>query len=219
MRFTRAIAVSATLATLLGAGCRPPITKLAVPLVYRPTNTLHLEQIDGGVKNAAPLGLAVTDDRADKSAVGKNAEKEGHSIPIVADGSTPEQFLRDAVGRALGQAGVTIAPEAGQARCTLRLSITSFWTEETGLYRGSIGANASLVTRGGRALWGGNASGQAKRFGRSLSAENYQETFSDASVEMVQNLLGNAGFRSALPCTEAQREKPAETEKPRRKRH
>lgn len=218
MRFFRTLAIAPLFALAAAlAGCRPPVTQLAVPLEYRPTGTLRLEKIGGAVTGAPPLAVAVSDDRADKTAVGKNVEKEGHPVPVLATRSTPEQFLTDAVARALGQAGVTVA-EPGQARCTLRLSITSFWTEEASTYRGSIAANASLVSKGGAPLWSGAVTGQSKRFGRSLSPENYQETFSDASIDLVQSLLANPGLRSALPCAEPQREKAKEKPSRRKRR-
>ena len=50
----------------------------------------------------------------------------------------------------------------------------------------------------GRQLWKGTVNGTAKRFGRSLNPENYQEVFSDAMVNLVEGLLNNAGFRAAL---------------------
>lgn len=216
MRFFRTLAVSFLFALAAPlAGCRPPVTQLAVPLEYRPTSTLRLDKVGGAVTGAPPLAVAVSDDRADKTTVGKNVEKEGRPVPVLAERSTPEQFLTDAVGRALGQAGVTVA-EPGRARCTLRLSITNFWTEEASTYHGSIAANASLVSKGGASLWSGTATGQSKRFGRSLSAANYQETFSDASLDLVQGLLADPGFRSALPCAEPQQ--PKEKDKPARRK-
>jgi Uncharacterized lipoprotein len=198
------VSLIAALVIVPATGCRPPVTQLAVPLEYRPTSTLQLGQFGGPLAAAPPLGVTVSDDRTDKTAVGTNVEEKDHPVPVLAAQESPEQFVREAVSRGLSESGLTIAPDPSQARCTLRLSITRFWTEESSLYRGSVAANAALVTKSGKSLWNGAVSGTSKRFGRSLSPENYQETFSDAVVELVQNLLGDSRLRDALPCNTPQ---------------
>ena len=212
MRPSRAF-LSAIVVLLATSGCRAPITQLGVPLEYRPTNQLALERIGGSVTAGQPLAVAVSDDRQEKAAVGRNLEKEGRPIPILAERQSPEQFVAEVVSRELGKAGVSIAPDSSQAHCTLRLAIARFWTEESSLYRGSIAAKAVLVTKNGKSMWSGDVVGESKRFGRSLSTENYQQTFSDAALDLVSNLLRSPGFRDALPCVERSME-----EKPRRRK-
>jgi len=72
------------------------------------------------------------------------------------------------------------------------------WADETNTYKSSITTDAQLIDSSGRRLWQGKVTGGSERFGRSLSAENYQETLSDAVVNLVDNLLRNPGFVDAL---------------------
>lgn len=189
-----ALLLPLVLGTLLAAGCERP-KELRVPLDYRPTD--HLEV--SGLELPTGMRVAVTavDTRTDTSAIGRNAEHDV-PIPILPDQRTPDEFLRDAVSRELANAGLTIEPEPRQASKVLNVSLQRFFVEETGTYEGTIAGAAQLKDASGRRLWEGQVSGTGKRWGRSLSPENYQETLSDATVALVQGLLRNPAFVQAL---------------------
>ncbi len=198
-------------ATLAGWGCERP-KELRVPLDYRPTDTLQVT----GVSLPPDLRLAVTavDARTDTSAIGRNTEHESEPVPIYTAQRTPDDFLRDAASRAFASAGITVVPDRSQANKTLQLTLKRFWADETNTYRSTILAEAELKDASGARLWQGQATGTNQRFGRSLKAENYDEVFSDAVVDLGQNLLRNDAFVSALRAERAPSRPAARTRRP-----
>jgi hypothetical protein len=185
-----------SLGTLLVAmGCERP-KELRIPLDYAPKD--HLELAGFTPPPGLRLAVTATDARTDNSAIGRNSEDESKPVPIYTTSRPPEEFLRDAVSRGLATAGITIAPDRTGATKVLNLALKKFWVEETGTYQGTITADADLRDATGGRLWQGQVSGNNKRFGRSLSADNYDECLSDASIDLVQNLLRNEAFTAGL---------------------
>jgi hypothetical protein len=187
-------------AILMGGCWRPPL--LRVTLKYRPTNTLEFANIAGALPVGQSLAVTVTDSRSDRSTVGKNIENNV-PVPVYAEHGTPDQFVREAISRELTHAGFLIVTEPTQATRILQLDLRQFWTEESSMYRGMITVNVGLKTALGKVLWQGGGGGSSNRFGRSLKPENYQEAFSDAVVDLVQNLLKNQDFMNALRSPDA----------------
>ncbi len=177
-------------------GCQRP-SIVHVPLAYRPTDTLQVPKIEGGLPPDLRLAITVTNGRSDRVDIGENVEKDT-VVPVLPEQTTPEQFLQEAVSLELSRAGFAVATEAAQGTRVLHLDLRRFWTQESSMYRGTINVNAELTDPSGKQLWQGGIAGDSKRFGRSLSPENYQETFSDASIDLVHNLLSSEGFIRAL---------------------
>ena len=88
--------------------------------------------------------------------------------------------------------------EGSQADRVILTELHTFWVKETDTYESEVRGTFIVQDRSGKQLWKGTMNGTAKRFGRSLSAENYQEVLSDGMVDLVQNLLSNQKFREAL---------------------
>ena len=190
---TMRIMVLAVVALL--AACERP-KELRVPLDYRPTDRLALAGLR--VAPGTRVAVRVTDHRTDAASIGSNTEDTAKPVPIYASSPPPDAFVQDGVARELTNAGVAVEPEAKSATKILKLDLQRFWVDETNTYHSTILAGADLTDTGGKSLWRGQVSGNNQKFGRSLSAENYQETFSDAVVDMVQNLLRNPTFVEAL---------------------
>lgn len=202
------------------SGCYRP-GMLHVPMDYRPTDRLRLDNGATSLPPGQSLAVTVTDSRSDVSLIGKNTEK-AEAIPLYAERGTPDQFLREAVSRELTNAGLWITNDPDQASRVLHLDLTRFWTEESAaqssqtpaLYRAVITANAELKAAAGKVLWQGGVGGDNKHSGRSLSPEEYQAAFSDAAVDLVHNLMKNDSFIKAL----VGREQPqAPAREPRRR--
>jgi len=196
---TRTMSRSLPLAVVLGfavlGGCERP-KELRVPLDYRPTDRLKVAGLN--VPPGVRLGVNVVDARTDTSAIGQNAE-DSPPVPIYAGEPAPDRFVRDGVARELANAGVPVEADPHAANKLLTLRLQRFWTDETTTYKTSILASAELTDASGRSsLWRGRVEGNNKRFGRSLKAENYQETLSDAVVDLVNNLLHDPAFVQAL---------------------
>jgi len=189
---SRSLALFAAVAAVVA--CQRP-KELRVPLDYRPTDKVTL----AGLEVAAGTRVAVTvvDARTDTSAIGRNSES-AQPVPVYAADTAPDGFVRDAVARELAGANIQVATDPHAATKVLTLRLQKFWTEETNTYNTSIQASVELADASGRSLWKGQVAGSTERFGRSLSAENYQEAMSDAVVAMVERLIHDPGFVQAL---------------------
>ena len=182
--------------TLATAGCLRR-NALTVPLRFRPTSSLKMGDFAGQLPVVAVHVGAVNDVRVKNDRIGENLEEE-KPVPVFAGGVEPAQFVRDTLRDLLSRAGLTLSPDPGGAERVLLSDLHYFWTEETNTYKTEVRLTITVRDRGGRQLWKGTVNGTASRFGRSLKAENYQEVFSDAMVDLVQGLLGNQSFRDAL---------------------
>ena len=178
------------------AGCARR-TSLTVPLKFRPTSQLKMSVFAGEIPDAAVHVGAVNDVRANKEQIGENLE-ERKPVPVFAGSVEPAAFVDATFRSLLNRAGLPLVDEPGRADRVLVADLHYFWTQETNTYEAEIRLTITVRDRGGRQVWKGTINGTAERFGRSLSAENYQEVYSDSMVDLVQSLLGNAGFRDAL---------------------
>jgi hypothetical protein len=181
---------------LAAGGCAPPKRELTVPLEYRVDSSLS-------PRTALPtttglrLFLEVSDDRAEKDKIGENIE-DTTPKPIHAGAmAAPAEFVKDAVTRELTGLGMLVVGEDAKANRTLRLHLIKFYCVETSTYDADIRVNAE-VSEGGRVLWSALVLGDKRNFGRSLSAQNYQEVFSGAVQDMVSKIVGDSGFQKAV---------------------
>jgi hypothetical protein len=179
-----------------GAGCAKRPASISVPLKYRPTSQLKMAAFAGDIPESKVQLGPVTDNRPDKERVGENLEEKD---PVaVQTGDDPTEFVRTRLADLLSKTGLQVVPDAAQADRVLLTELHTFWVKETNTYESEIRATFIVQDRTGKRLWKGTMNGTAERFGRSLSAENYQEVFSDGMVDLVQNLLSNQKFREAL---------------------
>jgi hypothetical protein len=181
----------------LGLGCNmAPKGPVNVPLEFKPE---HSEPLSGSLSGEVKVHLeAVEDRRENKEEIGVNRE-DATPIPIYAGGDkTPAEFIHDVVEEELKNFGadVTDAPEAADR--VVEMELRKFFVEETNNYRAEVSAAVEVRDKGGRSLWKQVVSGQGRTFGRSLKAENYQQTLSDATRRMIEQLFNNPNFQSAL---------------------
>jgi hypothetical protein len=187
-------------AVVLGAGgCRKP-SSVAVPLKFRPTSQLNMNTFAGSLPESSAHVGPVADARDNRDQVGENLENT-RPIPVFAQGTEPTLFVQNALRDLMSRSGVKVTEDRAAADRVLVTDLHRFWTQETSTYESEVRATVTVQDRGGRQLWKGTVNGTAERFGRSLKAENYQEVFSDAMVNMVEGLLNNPGFRAALGGT------------------
>ncbi|HEU4411729.1 MAG TPA: YajG family lipoprotein [Polyangiaceae bacterium] len=191
-----------------GAGCRRgPITDgetptsgykpvdgrtLTVPLQYQPT-----QQPSGsyGVVRGEVFVQAV-DDRTEKGAIGQNTEKAA-AVPVVA-ADDPAAFVKSVVVRQLQSLGATVREQRAESTAQLVLHLTTFWVNETNRYRAEVRVRAEVLDPSGERRWEGVVVGTASNFGRSLSVVNYQETFSNATLQAADRLLSDPACTVAL---------------------
>ena len=186
------VAAIALALTMLSIGCQAP-GPVNVPLVFRPTETIG---VISGVGLDQPMVVIVQDSRDQKQDIGANVEK---AQPLrVYTNDDPAGFVRNVLVEKLHGAGATIVPDSSKAKRTVQLNLTRFWCNEGDTYQTEVTSTAMVLDAGGKQLWKAVVSGSNSRFGRSHSAENYQECFSDATLQMVGNLLTNPEFHAAM---------------------
>lgn len=163
-----------------------------VPLKWRATSDLRLGAIE---MSQAPVQFDVFRDlRADKQAIGENREDQNPKPVTTTDdvGSFVSTHMREL----FNNAGLKTVDSGGTV--TIKGEVTQFFVRETSLYRSEVAVHLTVVSRDGKVLWSGTASGEAKRFGRSYKLENYYEVLSDAIVNTVSSMLQSAQFQKAL---------------------
>jgi len=187
----------AVLICLTLTGCFAKPSSVVTPLKYRPTSQLNMNTFAGDLPEATVHIAPVVDRRESPQQIGENLENK-KPIPVLVGPTQPADFVHDTMATLVGRTGLKVMPAPASADRVLVTELLHFWTRETDTYDAEIRATVAVQDRGGRQLWKGTLNGTAKRFGRSLSQENYQEAFSDAMVELVQGMLNNSGFRAAL---------------------
>ncbi|HUN25702.1 MAG TPA: hypothetical protein VMU67_05285 [Steroidobacteraceae bacterium] len=183
------------LALLLGVTvCAHASTRLLehVPLEWRPTSKLEL----GTMQMAdTPIQFGTFQDlRADKQAIGENDE-DATPKPV----TTPDDvgaFVGRHMRELFEHAGLKTVDTNGAV--TINGEVRQFFVRETSLYRSVVAVHLTVVSRDGKTLWSGIASGNATRFGRSYELEDYYEVLSDAIVNTVSSMLQSAQFQQAL---------------------
>ena len=79
----------------------------------------------------------------------------------------------------------------------LHTEVQRFFVVESGLYNGDVAMGITVTDGSGVVLWHGSE-GRSKRFGRSFSAENYQEALTSAAGEALKNLAEMPDFINAF---------------------
>lgn len=186
-----------TLATLSMTGCLGDPTSLTLPMEYRPTSRVQTARFAGAIPSSAKVFIPpVEDKRADKMTIGANRE-DAKAIPVYA-ASAPADFFRQSVSREMMNSGLYMTDDAASATHTLSFELVRFAADEAPSYRADVVARAKLTDAKGNVRWEGAVNGYGTRFGRSLSAENYQEVLSDSLITLVEGMLSNASFQAAL---------------------
>ncbi len=88
--------------------------------------------------------------------------------------------------------------QAERADKLLSGSILKFWTVETTRYHTQTELRVEVRDAGGKVTFSKVIAGVGKNFGRSLSEVNYNESFSDSLVMIVDFLLGDPEFLQGL---------------------
>jgi len=200
----RALAAAGLAALALNAGCGDGVRsagEMSVPLITRPTEVSAIDPfVATGGRPASSIVVfvePVTDERTDNAKVGQNLEEE-KPVSVKWSGTSPADFVRAAFERGVQEMGLRVTTSKSEATHVLNARLIQFNTTERNTYVADVRTVVSIAHPAGSALWEGPATAQATRFGRSLSAENYQEVFTDATQRMVATALNAPGAREAL---------------------
>jgi hypothetical protein len=139
------------------------------------------------------------DERPDPSQVGENLEDKAKRVVIATDDPKASGHL---VGSALTnefrKKGFRLVDQAGQADKIVGGSLIKFWTVETNRYNTETKVKLEIRDPSGQVVFSRLVTGTGKNFGRSLSETNYNESFSDSLVMIIEALFLDQDFIRAL---------------------
>jgi hypothetical protein len=163
-----------------------------VPLQWQPTSKLQLGAVQ--VSAATVHFETFQDVRENKPMIGENDEDaQPKSVTTTDDvGAFVSTHMRELFQRA----GLKTVDSDGAV--SIKGEVRQFFVRETNTYKSEVAVQLTVVSRDGRTLWKGLASGDASRFGRSYKIENYYEGLSDAIVNTVSSMLQSTQFEAAL---------------------
>ena len=175
----------------------PQTPHVSVPMDFQPTDATVLKPINPPPPTAIFVA-PVVDKRVDTSKIGLNQE-ETQDIPIyAASASNPGNMVHDAMVAELKNMGYHVVDRAAAASDTISIDLQNFWCTETSTYKTQILASVRVADKSGKVLWSMRASGVNAKFGRSLSSENYSDSFSNATLKMVDSVLARPECQKAL---------------------
>jgi uncharacterized lipoprotein YajG len=144
------------------------------------------------------------DQRPQPRLLGENLEDKGNRVVVVSsDPQAAGNLVKSALNKEFRNKGFSVVGSPGQAEKIIGGSLVKFWTVETNRYNTETLLKLEVRDKNGRVLFQKNYSGAGKNFGRSLSETNYNESFSDSLVMIVEDLFSDHEFLRALA------EKPA----------
>jgi hypothetical protein len=163
-----------------------------VPLQWKPTSEL---QLGAAQMPQTPIQFEIFQDaRENRLAIGENDE-DAQPKPVMTSDDVGA-FVGTHMRELFQHAGLKTVDSEGAV--TIKGEVRQFFVRETNTYQAQVAVRLTVVSRDGRTLWSGLASGDASRFGRSYKLDNYYEGLSDAIVNTVSSMLQSAQFQAAL---------------------
>jgi len=169
-----------------------------IPLKWTPTSTLAemgALDVSGATLTTKIHFDSFVDTRENPSLIAENREKADKVRSVTTSGDVAA-FVTDHFKDSAHGAGLNTVDSG--ADVNISGEIRKFFVTEVNTYNGEISLLIHIKSSTGKELWTGVVSGDATRWGRSYSAENYYEAISDMVLRATYNLLANAGFREAL---------------------
>ena len=149
------------------------VRELHVPLVMRETERPELSELSARTAASAKVFVEPgVDDRPDKAVVGQNREDDT-PVPVYWEGTAPVDFVRVVLDGQLRRLGVRVVASPGDATRRVGLTLTEFFVTEGNTYGAEVAGVMSIADASGKTLLERPVRGEARRFGRSLSKENY----------------------------------------------
>lgn len=144
----------------------------------------------GQALSAVPVAFGLRDTRPDPSAVGTD-EDSGH---VVRTMDNVAKYCSDRFGDMLRNAGARLNE---QPQAVLEADLIEFKVDEGGTFKGVVRVRVTMRRAGGPD-WSRVYEGTSTRWGRSHSAENFNEALSNALSEATTKLLHDEDFGRAL---------------------
>ncbi len=169
---------------------------VSVPLTWSPNprDDYHAPTIDltGGI-NTLRL-LPIEDKREKRDQIGENSE-EKEAVPVYTNSNVPD-FLTRTLTAQFKSLGLDLVES--NAACELHGELRELWVTEKSSYSAVIRVKFTMTDSAGKELWTAMVSGSGENWGRSLKAENYNETICNAILGLIANVVQDPGFKAAL---------------------
>lgn len=168
-----------------------------IPLVWNPSETVRsFEAIDLTVYNNVRFMIKPFKDARKRPAeIGVNIESEDEEL-LVTTGDNVAEWLTDRFSELFVALDVDVVDKDGSI--ILQAEIIRFFVTEKATYKAEVELKIRLLSTNNDVLWEGMARGKATRFGRSFTAENYNEALSNATIYAVHSLLRDEDFINAV---------------------
>lgn len=200
LRYLLALLTFSMAASVFGRGATPK--ELVVDLKFKPQ-----EGVKSSTANIPPsmmeksVEIRVVEKRneSDARVIGTGTGGDDKSFPIKAS-SDIKPYVEETLESVAKNFGLKVN-EKGADR-VLVVTVTRFFIDESNKALGSVYSSEvklgySLKSSGGRQLTEGATTGSAHRYGRAHSAENINETLSDALKEAFANILDESKLQDA----------------------
>ena len=139
------------------------------------------------------------DERADPRQVGENMEDKAKRVVIATEVRRASgHFVRTALTDEFRKKGFRLVDQPGQADKIIAGTVLKFWTVETSRYNTETQVKVEVRDPSGGVTLDRLLTGTGKNLGRSLSETNYNESFSDSLVSIVEALYPGPGFMRPL---------------------
>jgi uncharacterized lipoprotein YajG len=142
------------------------------------------------------------DTRSNPRAIGENLEDESNRVLVTTSESNgARNFVKSALGTEFNRKGFQLVDSQGEAVKIITGTLVKFWTVETNRYNSQTQVRIEVKDKLGNTYLNKTYSGTGKNFGRSLSEQNYYESFSDSIASLVEGLFSDSEFIKALEKT------------------
>jgi hypothetical protein len=139
------------------------------------------------------------DERPEPKQVGENLEDKANRVVIATDDPRASGLLVEkALTDEFRKKGFRLVDQAGQSDKIVGGSLIKFWTVETNRYNTETQVKIEVRDSSGLVIFSRPVTGIGKNFGRSLSETNYNESFSDSLVMIIEALFLDQDFIRAL---------------------
>ena len=202
-RAVRGVLATAGLAVLLfgnvAASCSmgSKVSSIDVPMEYKPRTA---EMPSMRAPTGQPLKIFVSpavDNRNDPRTIGTNTEDE-MPIPVYAAGKTPADFVTDVLKQELTTAGLEVTGDVSSTQRQIDTEIIQFNVTEGNSYKAIVQLRVKIVDPTGKVVWQATGNGEGSNHGKSKSAINYQQTFSDALRRAIGKVMAEPKFVEAV---------------------
>ncbi len=169
--------------------------------------TISLEYKPNAKVKASPVSVPpariffgeLKDERSDPRQIGENLENKAKRVVIATDDPKASGHLvAAALTNEFRRKGFRLVDQAAQADKIVGGSLIKFWTVETNRYNTETQVRMEVRDPSGGVIFSRLVTGTGKNFGRSLSETNYNESFSDSLVMIIETLFLDQDFIKAL---------------------